>query len=229
MIPKARFRGHACRRGGRGGDPAWSPVAADLLVDTSLLRRGRRFVRVVGRGVSNRLVISMRLARVVLLALPLFAFVRAAGAQPAAAPPPAPATELPVKKIPNVGAAAEFCFAPDSFHVIGNAKREGDASYHVYVANIDGGDIRRLNDVGDDACSFFFPDGKRVIWTSTRDHPELDKGSYSDPRQTLADASRRPCRSTPSATTGAVCGASPMTPGRIGPPSRRRTGGTVFL
>jgi hypothetical protein len=27
---------------------------------------------------------------------------------------------------------------------------------------------RQINDRGDDACSFFFPDGKRIIWTSTR-------------------------------------------------------------
>jgi Tol biopolymer transport system component len=106
-------------------------------------------------------------------------------AQSAAAPAAAPATpdacELPVHRIPDLGPGAEFYFSPDGTHIIGNAKREGDSSFHVYTLNIDGTDIRRINDKGDDACSFYFPDGKRIIWTSTKDHPELDKSNYSDP------------------------------------------------
>jgi Tol biopolymer transport system component len=39
----------------------------------------------------------------------------------------------------------------------------------------------RINDQGEDACSHFFPDGKRVIWTSTRDHADLPPGHYSQP------------------------------------------------
>jgi Tol biopolymer transport system component len=102
-------------------------------------------------------------------------------AAPAAAPAAPDARELPVHRIPNLGPGAEFYFAPDGSHVIGNAKREGDSSFHVYTLNIDGTEIRRINDKGDDACSFFFPDGKRIIWTSTKDHPELDKSNFSDP------------------------------------------------
>jgi Tol biopolymer transport system component len=89
--------------------------------------------------------------------------------------------ELPVHEIPNLGSGAEFYFSPDSTHLIGDAKREGDTSYHVYTLKIDGTDIRRINDKGDDACSYFFPDGKHVIWTSTKDHPELAASNYSDP------------------------------------------------
>ena len=95
---------------------------------------------------------------------------------------PASSQELPVHKIPNIGAAAEFYFSPDGQHIIGNAKRDGDDAYHVYTLKLDGTDIRRINDRGEDACSFYFPDGKRIIWTSTRDHPELPKGNYSDPK-----------------------------------------------
>ena len=91
--------------------------------------------------------------------------------------------ELPTRKIPNLGPSAEFYFAPDSYRIIGTAKRDGDETYHVYVADLDGRDIRRINDRGDDACSFFFPNGQRVVWTSTRDQPELDKGDYSDPQR----------------------------------------------
>src|ERR1700704_1344717 len=101
------------------------------------------------------------------------------------APPPANAVpagrELPVHRIPSIGNAAEFYFSPDGRSIIGNARREGDDDYHVYTLNLDGTGVRRINDRGSDACSFYFPDGKRIIWTSTRDHPELPKGSYSDP------------------------------------------------
>ncbi|WLT33486.1 rhodanese-like domain-containing protein [Geothrix sp. PMB-07] len=90
--------------------------------------------------------------------------------------------ELPVHRIPNIGAAAEFYFAPDSQHIIGTAKREGDAAHHVYTLRIDGTEIKRINDRGEDACSFFFPDGKSIVWTSTRDHLDLPKGNFSDPR-----------------------------------------------
>lgn len=92
-----------------------------------------------------------------------------------------PGRELPVHRIPNIGNAAEFYFAPDGKHIIGNAKRAGDDAWHVYTMNIDGTDVRQINDRGEDACSYYFPDGKRIIWTSTRDHPELPKGDYSDP------------------------------------------------
>lgn len=99
--------------------------------------------------------------------------------QPSA--PSAQNHELPVHRIPNIGRGAEFYFSPDGTHLIGNAKRDGDASFQVYTLKIDGTEIHRINDHGDDACSFFFPDGKRIIWTSTKDHPELAKSNYSDP------------------------------------------------
>ncbi|MEA2936504.1 MAG: TolB protein [Alphaproteobacteria bacterium] len=92
-----------------------------------------------------------------------------------------PDRELPLRRIAYIGNAAEFYFSPDGRSIIGNAKRDDDAAWHVYTMNIDGTGIRRINDRGEDACSYYFPDGKRIIWTSTRDHPELPKGNYSDP------------------------------------------------
>jgi len=89
--------------------------------------------------------------------------------------------ELPVHMIPNIGPAAEFYFAPDSRHIIGTAKRAGDTAYHEYILNIDGTEIKEINNKGEDACAYWFPDGKHVIWTSTKDHPELPKGQYSVP------------------------------------------------
>lgn len=108
------------------------------------------------------------------LALPLLAWAQA----------PAPETkELPVRQIPNLGEAAEFYFSPDGKSLIGNAKREGDTTHHVYTTTLDGSTIVKINDKGESACSFFFPDGKRLLWTSTRDLTELPKGNWSDPRE----------------------------------------------
>ncbi len=100
-----------------------------------------------------------------------------AGSLPAQEPP----RELPVKRVPALGEAAEFYFSPDGKSLIGNAKMEGDATHHVYTVNLDGSGLRRINERGADACSFYFPDGKHLVWTSTRDHPDLPKGNFSDP------------------------------------------------
>jgi Tol biopolymer transport system component len=92
-----------------------------------------------------------------------------------------PSPELPVKRIPVAGEAAEAYFSPDSRSVICNAKLEGDTVFHVYTFGIDGKNVRKINGKGDDACSFYFPDGKKLIWTSTKDRLDLPHGNYSDP------------------------------------------------
>lgn len=99
-------------------------------------------------------------------------------------PAPLPAAaglELPITKIPIAGDAAEAYFSPDSRSLICNAKLPGDSTFHVYTLNIDGTEVRKINGVGADACSFYFPDGKQLIWTSTRDWLSLPPGNYSDP------------------------------------------------
>ena len=103
------------------------------------------------------------------------------GQAPAALPAQEPVgQELPVVKIPIAGQAAEGYFSPDSKSMICNAKFEGDKEFQVYTFNIDGSQVRRINDRGADACSFYYPDGKTLIWTSTRDHADLPPGNYSD-------------------------------------------------
>lgn len=62
------------------------------------------------------------------------------------------------------------------------ARREGDPWHGVYTTTIDGQTIRRINDKGRAACSYYFPDGQQVVWTSTRDREDLPAGNYSDPR-----------------------------------------------
>ena len=91
------------------------------------------------------------------------------------------AKELPCHRIPNLGEAAEWYFSPDGRSLIGDAKGPGDLAHHVYIASFDGSDIRRINDKGEDACTFFMPDGRHILWTSTRDWPDLPKGNYSNP------------------------------------------------
>ena len=90
--------------------------------------------------------------------------------------------ELKVWRIPNVPQAAEAYFSPDGKRLICDAKMEGDSTFLVYTLNLDGTDIKRINDRGEDACTFYHPDGKSIIWTSTRDHLDLkNKGDYSKP------------------------------------------------
>jgi len=91
------------------------------------------------------------------------------------------AQELDVTRIPHQGQGAEFYFGPDGKTLIGNAKLEGDETHYVYTMSVADGKMVKINDKGEDACSHFFPDGKRLIWTSTRDLTNLPKGGYSDP------------------------------------------------
>ncbi len=85
-------------------------------------------------------------------------------------------------EIPNVEEGAEFYFSPDGKSMIGNAKFDSDKVHQVYTFTIEGKNIVKINNAGEDACSFYFPDGKRLIYTSTKDHLELSKGNYSDPK-----------------------------------------------
>jgi Tol biopolymer transport system component len=96
--------------------------------------------------------------------------------------------ELPVWKIPNIPVAAEAYYAPDSYHFIAQT-RDSDAQQPedgsiggslTYIFTDDGQLQRRINDHGQDACSYFFPDQKRIVWTSTRDHMDMPLGDWGD-------------------------------------------------
>lgn len=89
--------------------------------------------------------------------------------------------EFKVWSVPNIEEGAEFYFSPDGKSLIGNAKLNGDVVHQVYTVNIDGTNILRINNKGEDACSFYFPDGKRLLFTSTKDNLDLPKSNYSDP------------------------------------------------
>lgn len=91
-----------------------------------------------------------------------------------------PQSQYPITKIPGIGRAAESYFSPDSKSLIFYGKPGDAPRYQIHIANTDGSHFRRLNDKGNDACSFFFPDGKRVVFTSTMDNPDMPKGNWSD-------------------------------------------------
>jgi Tol biopolymer transport system component len=82
---------------------------------------------------------------------------------------------------------AEAYYAPDNLHVIAQtqdpdalkSERRGTGAL-TYTFTDQGEDIMRINDRGQDACSFFFPDGERLAYTSTRDNMDMPIGEWSD-------------------------------------------------
>ena len=73
--------------------------------------------------------------------------------------------ELPTWKIPNIPKAAEAYYAPDNLHVIAQTQdpdalvAEGrETGALTYTFTDQGTDIRRINDHGQDACSYFLPE-----------------------------------------------------------------------
>lgn len=89
------------------------------------------------------------------------------------------ANELPIWQLPNVDRAVESYFSPDSKQLIFYAKSKASEAYHINIAGIDGRGVHEINDVGTDACSFFFPDNKRVVFTSTKDNLDMPRGNWS--------------------------------------------------
>ena len=110
-----------------------------------------------------------------------------AAAEPAASP--RDSRELPIYRIPNLPENGEAYYAPDGVHVIAqvtdpDAQDPGKGKVGgalTYTFTDTGKDIRRINDHGMDACSYFYPDGKHLLWTSTRDHVgDMPAGNWSD-------------------------------------------------
>ncbi len=94
---------------------------------------------------------------------------------------------MPTRPIPNVPSNAEAYYAPNNSYVIAQTqdplalKAEGRHSGSLtYTFTDTGEDIKRINDHGQDACSYFFPDGERLVYTSTRDNMDMPIGNWSD-------------------------------------------------
>lgn len=95
--------------------------------------------------------------------------------------------ELPSWLIPNLPNAAEAYYAPDSRHLIAQVSSpkalkspRGMEGFLTQTFTDDGREITLVNDRGWDACSYYFPDGKRLVWTSIKDHLDLPMGNWSD-------------------------------------------------
>jgi Tol biopolymer transport system component len=97
--------------------------------------------------------------------------------------------ELPIWLIPNMPESAEAYYGPDSYHIIAqtqdpdavppsHARAAGGAL--TWIVTDDGKHKWRANDHGQDACSYIMPDGKRIVYTSTRDNMDMPVGNWSD-------------------------------------------------
>jgi dipeptidyl aminopeptidase/acylaminoacyl peptidase len=96
--------------------------------------------------------------------------------------------ELPSYKVPNLAENGEAYYAPDGVHLIaqvkdpdgqdpGPGKVGGALTYTLRTRR----GHPRINAPRPDACSWFYPDGKRLLWTSTRDHlDDMPAGNWSD-------------------------------------------------
>lgn len=96
--------------------------------------------------------------------------------------------ELPVWLIPGLPESAEAYYGPDSYHIIAqvqdinavppsHARAAGGALTWVFTD--DGKHKWAVNDRGQDGCSYFMPDGKRILYTSTRDNMDMPVGNWS--------------------------------------------------
>lgn len=106
---------------------------------------------------------------------------------PAGAAFAAEAGELPHYMIPDIPDAAEAYWAPDSYHLIAQTRdpdampnERGGKGALTWIFTADGKSSWRVNDRGQDGCSYFFPDQKRVVFTSTRDNMDMPVGNWSD-------------------------------------------------
>ncbi|MBK6599393.1 MAG: PD40 domain-containing protein [Proteobacteria bacterium] len=95
--------------------------------------------------------------------------------------------ELPSWLIPNMDEAAEAYYGPDSEHLIAQVKSplavkspRGMSGFLTKTFTDSGTDIVLINEKGWDACSYFFPDGKRLVWTSIKDNMTMPLGNWSD-------------------------------------------------
>src|SRR5436305_14618763 len=73
-----------------------------------------------------------------------------------------------VRQLSFGGENAEAYFSGDGRQLIFQSKRDGRPCDQIYVMNADGSDVRRVSTgKGRTTCSYFFPSGKRILFSST--------------------------------------------------------------
>ena len=98
--------------------------------------------------------------------------------------------QLKVYKVPNIPKAAEPYYGSDNTTLIAQvqdpeairAKQGASGGALTWIFTDKGENLRRINPKGQDACSYFFPDMKHVVYTSIRDNLDLPLGNWSDPQ-----------------------------------------------
>src|SRR6266404_7973687 len=86
--------------------------------------------------------------------------------------------------------AGEAYFAPDMKQVIFQAEEKdtGNPFYQIFVMDLDTGACRRVSPGGGrTTCSFFSPDGKKIIFASSHLDPEATKHYTEEIQQREAD------------------------------------------
>ena len=89
-----------------------------------------------------------------------------------------------VKQLTFGGENAEAYFSADGKKLIFQSTRDGHECDQIYTMNIDGSDVRMVsNGDGRTTCSYYFPNGKRILYSSTHlgakqcpPRPDFSKG-----------------------------------------------------
>jgi TolB protein len=73
-----------------------------------------------------------------------------------------------IRQLSNGGENAEAYFSADGKKLIFQSMRDGRGCDQIYTMNIDGSDVRMVSTgKGRTTCSYFFPNGKRITYSST--------------------------------------------------------------
>jgi TolB protein len=73
-----------------------------------------------------------------------------------------------VRQLTFGGENAEAYFSADGKRLIFQSTRDGNAADQIYIMKIDGSGVRRVSTgKGRCTCSYFFPDGRRILYSST--------------------------------------------------------------
>jgi TolB protein len=89
--------------------------------------------------------------------------------------------------------AGEGYFSPDGKRIIYQAEEKGTGNpfYQIFVQDLDTGKYRRISPgVGRTTCSFFRPDGKKVIFASGHDDPDAKKHQQDEIAHRAEDAKK---------------------------------------
>ena len=73
-----------------------------------------------------------------------------------------------IKQLTFGGENAEAYFSADGKQLIFQSTREGHGCDQIYTMNVDGSNVKMVsNGEGRTTCSYFFPNGKRILYSST--------------------------------------------------------------